>query len=164
MQTLRYIRATSHEWMLVPLRETAPPNCLSIGDQPSLIAAYARAHLMAGPCYKPSVENFWVVLLNTRNRILGHLHVSTGTLNEVSIHARDIFKPAILADAAAIVLCHNHPSGDPSPSDADIKITRDLFRAGQVLRIQVMDHIIIGHPANVPPFSSMRESGQLMPY
>jgi DNA repair protein RadC len=62
------------------------------------------------------------------------------------VHPREVFRPAVIGAAAAIVLAHNHPSGDPTPSEADIKVTRDLIRAGQLLKIDVLDHIVIGQP------------------
>src|SRR2546423_440292 len=90
------------------------------------------------------VENFQVVLLNTRRRLIRVDHVSRGTLDVLLVHLREVFKTAILANAAVLVLVHNHPSGDPTFSEADIKVTRDLIRAGQLLKIEVFDHVIIG--------------------
>ena len=90
------------------------------------------------------VENFQVVLLNTRRRLIRVEQISQGTLDTILVHPREVFKAAIVAGASAIVLAHNHPSGDPSPSEADIKVTRDLIRAGQLLKIEVLDHIILG--------------------
>jgi DNA repair protein RadC len=84
-----------------------------------------------------------VLLLNTRRRIKGHLLVATGTLDTILVHAREVFRPAIVA-AAAVVIMHNHPSGEPEPSEADIKVTRDLIRAGQLPKIEVLDHVIVG--------------------
>src|SRR5579859_5227788 len=93
------------------------------------------------------VENFQVVLLNTRRKLLRVDNISQGTLDTILVHPREVFKPAISANAAAIILVHNHPSGDPTPSEADIKVTRDLIRAGQLLKIDVLDHVIIGRPS-----------------
>jgi DNA repair protein RadC len=87
-----------------------------------------------------------VFILNTRRRIKGHYLVSIGTMDTILCHPREIFRLAVMASAAAIIIAHNHPSGDPTPSEADIKITRDLIRAGQFLKIEVLDHIVIGHP------------------
>jgi DNA repair protein RadC len=84
------------------------------------------------------------LVLNTRRRIIGHNLVALGTLDSCSTHAREVFRPAIIAAGSAIILIHNHPSGDPTPSEADIKVTRDLIRAGQLLKIEVLDHVIIG--------------------
>jgi DNA repair protein RadC len=107
------------------------------------------------------VENFQVVLLNTRRRLIRVEQISQGTLDTILVHPREVFKTAIAAGAAAIVLAHNHPSGDPSPSEADIKVTRDLIRAGQLLKIEVLDHIILGRATHERPrdFVSLRELG-----
>jgi DNA repair protein RadC len=82
-----------------------------------------------------------VFILNTRRRIKGHYLVSIGTMDTILCHPREIFRLAIMASAAAIIIAHSHPSLDPTPSEADIKITRDLIRAGQLLKIEVLDHI-----------------------
>jgi len=89
--------------------------------------------------------------------------VSIGTLDTILVHPREIFRPAIVANAAAIVLAHNHPSGDPSPSEADIKMTRDIIRAGQLLKIELLDHVVVGtaSPERSKPYVSMRELGYL---
>src|SRR5436190_13484692 len=107
------------------------------------------------------VENFQVLLLNTRRKLIRTERISQGTLDTVLVHPREVFKPAIAANAAAIILAHNHPSGDPTPSEADIKVTRDLIRAGQLLKIDVLDHIIIGRatPERAKDFLSLRELG-----
>jgi DNA repair protein RadC len=107
------------------------------------------------------VETFQVILLNTRRRLLRIEQISQGTLDTILVHPREVFKAAIAANAAALVLAHNHPSGDPAPSEADIKVTRDLIRAGQLLKIEVLDHIIIGRATRERPkdYSSLREMG-----
>ena len=90
------------------------------------------------------VENFQVIFLNTRKRMIGMQVLSQGTLDTILVHPREVFSAAIAKRAACLILAHNHPSGDPTPSEADIKVTRDLIRAGQLLQIQVVDHIILG--------------------
>ena len=107
------------------------------------------------------VESFQVVLLNTRRRLIRVEHISQGTKDTLLVHAREVFKSAIAGGAAAIVLAHNHPSGDPTPSDSDIKVTRDLIRAGQLLKIDVLDHVILGRKTNERDrdFVSLREMG-----
>lgn len=107
------------------------------------------------------VETFQVVLLNTRRRLIRVDHVSQGTLDTLLVHPREVFKPAIAANASAVVIVHNHPSGDPTPSESDIKVTRDLIRAGQILKIDVLDHIILGRPTPARPkdYASLRELG-----
>lgn len=108
-----------------------------------------------------NVETLQVLLLNTRRRLIRVEPISQGTLDTLLVHPREVFKTAIAANAAAVVLAHNHPSGDPTPSEADIKVTRDLIRAGQLLKIDVLDHVIIGHatPERPKDYSSLRELG-----
>lgn len=107
------------------------------------------------------VETFQLLLLNTRRRLIRVEQVSQGTLDTILVHAREVFNSAIAARAAAIVLVHNHPSGDPTPSDADIKVTRELIRAGQLLKIEVLDHVILGKATVDRPkdYTSLRELG-----
>jgi DNA repair protein RadC len=102
-----------------------------------------------------------VLLLNTRRRFIRVDSVTDGTLDTLLVHPREVFRKAIAANAAAVVLAHNHPSGDPTPSEADIKVTRDLIRAGQLLKIEVLDHVIIGRatPERPKDYSSLRELG-----
>jgi DNA repair protein RadC len=103
-----------------------------------------------------------VLRLNTRRRLIGEaVKVADGTLDTILVHPREVFRPALEANAAAVVLVHNHPSGDPTPSEADIKVTRDLIRAGQLLKIEVLDHVIIGRATQERPkdYVSLRELG-----
>lgn len=90
-------------------------------------------------------EHFWLLLLNTRNRLLTTYPLSTGTLSAALISPRETFRAALLGGATAIIVGHNHPSGDPSPSREDISVTKVLAEAGKVLGIPVRDHIIIGN-------------------
>ena len=108
-----------------------------------------------------AVEHFQTVLLNARRRLIRVEHISQGTLDTLLIHPREVFRGAIQAGAVALILAHNHPSGDPAPSEADIKVTRDLIRAGQLLKIEVLDHIILGRANRDRPrdFISLRELG-----
>ena len=89
-------------------------------------------------------EYFVVLLLDAKHRVNGLNVVAIGSLMSNIIHPREVFKPACLANAACVILGHNHPSGDPSPSRVDIELTRRLVKAGEVLGIKVLDHIIIG--------------------
>ena len=100
--------------------------------------------------------------LGVRNHQLIRVdQVSQGTLDTILVHPREVFRSAISASASAIVLAHNHPSGDPTPSEADIKVTRDLIRAGQVLKIDVLDHVILGRRSQERSrdYVSLRELG-----
>jgi DNA repair protein RadC len=108
-----------------------------------------------------SVEAFQVLLLNTRKKLIRVEEISEGTLDTLLVHPREVFRAAIAANAAAVILVHNHPSGDPTPSEADIKVTRDIIRAGQLLKIEVVDHIILGRATaeRAKDYSSLRELG-----
>jgi len=108
-----------------------------------------------------NVESFQVLLLNVRQRFLRAEEISQGTLDTLLVHPREVFRAAIVNNAASILLLHNHPSGDPTPSEADIKVTRDLIRAGQLLKINVVDHIILGRatPERTKDYVSLRELG-----
>ena len=90
-------------------------------------------------------EEFVVLLLDAKNRLLGFHVVSVGSLTSSVVHPREVFKIAILGNAAAIILLHNHPSGDPVPSNEDVAITTRLCQIGEVLGIRVLDHIVIGN-------------------
>lgn len=94
-------------------------------------------------------EHFVMIALDSKNKIIGLHVVSIGTLNETLTHPREIFKAAFLMNAARIILAHNHPSGDPTPSDVDIAITKRLCTAGRLLDVPVLDHIIVGEYRSV---------------
>ena len=100
-------------------------------------------------------EHFKLILLDTRNKIIGISTISIGTLNASLVHPREIFKEAIIHNSASVVLAHNHPSGDPEPSEEDLTITKRLVKSGKILGIEVIDHIIIGKTG----FSSFKEKG-----
>ena len=125
-------------------------------DTPERVADYLREHMRH---FK--TEQFIVLLLNTRRRLVKMDNLSHGTLDSILVHSRDVFRAAIAGNAAAIVLVHNHPSGDPTPSEADIKVTRDLIRAGQLLKIDLVDHVILGHATQerAKDWASLRELG-----
>jgi DNA repair protein RadC len=108
-----------------------------------------------------NVETLQVLLLNTRYKLIRVEDISDGTRDTILFDAGAVFKKAIEAGAAAIIVVHNHPSGDPSPSEPDIRATRDLIRAGKLLKIEVLDHVIIGRATAERPkdYSSLRELG-----
>ena len=134
------------EWKIVSLRECPTPQEMQLCETPSKAAAYWRTHITQHPYFNPECECLVVLILNTRRKIKGHYFVSIGTMDTILVHPREVFRLAIMASASAIALMHNHPSNESSPSDADIKVTRDLIRAGQLLKIEVLDHIVIGNP------------------
>lgn len=136
--------SSPYEYKVTALRECPTPESLQHCDTPEKAADYWRMHVATNPYFNSEVECFAVLLLNVRRRVKGHQIVSTGTMESLLVHPREVFRLAIMASAAALVLAHNHPSGEPTPSAADIKVTRDLIRAGQLLKIEVLDHVIIG--------------------
>ena len=106
-------------------------------------------------------EEFRVLLLNTKNALIKKCEVSRGSLNASIVEPREVFKDAIAASAASMILVHNHPSGDPTPSSEDIAVTKRLVKAGELLNIAVLDHIILGHRTTKhdQDFVSLKELG-----
>ena len=104
-------------------------------------------------------EKFWVILLDTKSRMIGRpIEIARGTLDASLVHPREVFKKAIRCNAAAVILAHNHPSGDPTPSKEDIAITQRLIEAAKIIGIAVFDHLILGHPSDLRHgYISLRE-------
>jgi len=132
-----------------------------LGESPVLDTPEQIAALVRDDVRPYRTETFQVVLLNTRKRLIRVVDIASGTLDTLLVHAREVFRHAITSNAASVVLIHNHPSGDPTPSEADAKVTRDLIRAGQLLKIEVIDHIIMGQatPERSKDYVSLRELG-----
>jgi len=130
-------------------------------ESPVLDNPEAIVQLLKAANLVKNVETLQALLLNTRRRLIRVEEISDGTIDTLLVHPREVFKKAIAANASAVVLAHNHPSGDPTPSEADIKVTRDLIRAGQLLKIDVLDHVIIGRATAERPkdYVSLRELG-----
>jgi len=130
-------------------------------ESPVLDTPERIADVLREPNRLYAVEHFQVLCLNTRRRLIAVENIGQGILDQVLVHAREVFAVAIAKRASAIVLAHNHPGGDPTPSEADIRVTRDLIRAGQLLKIEVLDHIILGHRTTERPrdYCSLRELG-----
>jgi len=109
-----------------------------------------------------SKESLRVILLDTRYHLMRVEEISLGSLNESIAHPREIFRPALIHSAYALIVVHNHPSGDPSPSEADHRLTRRLHEAANLLQINLLDHIIIGAPnGSASPYFSFKEAGVL---
>jgi DNA repair protein RadC len=107
-------------------------------------------------------ESLRVILLDTRYHLIRVEEVSIGSVNESIAHPRDIFRPALVSSAYAVIVVHNHPSGDASPSQTDHSLTRRLAEAAELLQIKLLDHIIIGAPAEgIPGYFSFKEAGVL---
>jgi DNA repair protein RadC len=147
------------EYKIMRIRETPLADCLL--DNPEKVHAFWRDHIATRDWYDTEKECFCVMFVNTRRRVTGFNLVSIGTLDTIITHPREVFRPAIVQNASAIVIGHSHPSGDPTPSEADIKITRDLIRAGQLLKVDLLDHVVMGAatPERPKPYVSLRESG-----
>ena len=135
----------------------------SYADLPLIDTPERVADLLREENRSYTVETLQVILLNTRKRMIGLKRISQGTLDTILVHPREVFRAAIAANAAALILVHNHPSGIADPSEADIKVTRDLMRAGQLLKIEVIDHVILGRKTNERPrdYASLRELGYM---
>ncbi len=100
-------------------------------------------------------EHLWVLVLDTRNRVLAIEKLYVGSLNASTVRVAEVFKPAIQRNAASLVVVHNHPSGDPTPSPEDVALTRALVQAGKLLDIEVLDHLVIG----AARYASLKERG-----
>jgi DNA repair protein RadC len=123
---------------------------------PPQIRAPQDVYKLLGPRTKDyDREHFMAVLVNTKNVVLEIVTVSIGSLNASIVHPREVLKPAILASAASIILVHNHPTGDPAPSREDLEFTRRFAKCGELIGIQLLDHIIIGDGT----FRSLKEQG-----
>ncbi len=133
-------------------RAAAEP--LAVGT-PVRDAAAVYAHFR-GRLPQLEREVFYVLLLDGKNRVQGEVRVSEGSLTAALVHPREVFAPAIRAAAAALILVHNHPSGDPTPSAEDCAITQRLRQAGELVGIRVLDHVVIGRGR----WASMAEEGR----
>ena len=126
-------------------------------DRPQVMSARDVAEFLVPQFGTRPVEQFGVVLLDTKHRILRTTLLSVGTLDTSVVHPREVFRAAASAGAAALVLFHNHPSGDPTPSGDDVALTRRLVTAGELMGITVLDHVIVAENT----FYSLQERGCL---
>lgn len=120
----------------------------------SLRSAKSVADIMAPLLQEEVVEVFAVLLLNGKHRIVGMAEVSRGTVTATLVHPREVFGPALRMSSAAVIVVHNHPSGDPEPSVDDVEVTRRLIEAGRMLGVPLLDHVIVGENGR---FTSLRE-------
>ncbi|MCH6256755.1 DNA repair protein RadC [Puniceicoccaceae bacterium K14] len=126
-------------------------------DTPNLVFNYMKSHAMG-----LEVEKFWTLSLNRKNRLIKFNEISSGTASNSLVHPREVFRDSIQNGASAVICIHNHPSGDPFPSSADIKVTRQLKEASKIIGIDFLDHVIIGDEQIDPThvgFYSFQESG-----
>ncbi len=120
------------------------------GDSPLLENAELVASYLAPVVTGLSVEKFWVLCLNRKNRLVKRVEISSGTASNSLVHPREVFREAIREGALAIICVHNHPSGDPAPSAADVTVTRQLREAARTVCIELLDHVIIGQKGRDP--------------
>jgi DNA repair protein RadC len=122
--------------------------------RPRLVNAEEAAAYLVPQFGAYPVERFGVLLLDTKHRLMKVQLVAVGSLDTTVVHPREVFRPATIAGAAAVVLFHNHPSGDPTPSPEDVRLTRRLMTAGTIIGIDVVDHLVLGDTS----YCSIRES------
>jgi DNA repair protein RadC len=132
------------EYKAVALRECPTPIDQQVCEEPGIAAAYWHRHIATQSQFNPEVEFLFALLLNTRRRIKGHSLIASGTLDTTIFSPRELFRVAVIGCASAIIMMHNHPSGDPEPSPADIEHTGRMIQAGEILGIEVLDHVVIG--------------------
>jgi len=130
----------------LPIPDGASGYVSSPRDGYTLLRPYAEGEIQ---------ENLWVILLNTKRRVIGIERVYRGTLDTTPVRVAEIMRPAILAGASAIIVAHNHPSGDTTPSGSDVAMTKRVIDAGDLLGISVLDHLVISDENS----TSMREVG-----
>ncbi|RPF49482.1 DNA repair protein RadC [Thermodesulfitimonas autotrophica] len=118
--------------------------CKPGADRPQILKPEDAARLVMEDMRRLDREEFRVILLDTRNRVIQVETVAVGTLNSSRVEPREVFKSAVRSSAATIILVHNHPSGDPTPSRDDVALTKRLIQAGELLGIEVLDHVVIG--------------------
>lgn len=126
-------------------------------DRPAIKSPENAAALVMEEMRHLDREHFWALLLNAKNQVLAREVISIGTLNFSAIHPRELFKAAIKRSAAGVILVHNHPSGDPTPSRQDIEATARLVEAGNIIGIDVLDHLVVGDNK----FTSFKAQGLL---
>ena len=134
---------------------TAPEE--EVLNRPELVHAHFKAQIAS-----LTVEKFWVLCLNRKNRLLKQVEVTSGTATSSLAHPREVFREAIRHGATAVVCVHNHPSGDPAPSAADVQVTRQLRDAAKAVDIELLDHVIVGRAGADPQgrgYYSFREAG-----
>ncbi|MGD1996013.1 MAG: DNA repair protein RadC [Anaerolineae bacterium] len=124
-------------------------------DRPQICSPGDAAALLLPEIGYQEQEHFWVLFLDTRNRLLGSEPIYKGSLNQSQVRVGEVFREAVRRNCAAIIVAHNHPSGDPTPSPEDVAVTADVVSAGRLLGVEVLDHLVIGQQRWI----SLRERG-----
>jgi DNA repair protein RadC len=148
------------EVRILTVRESA-----TVGEscqKPETVVSIWRDSVATAEWYDTEKEAFVVFLLDRKNRVKDWHLVSLGTVDTSLVHPREVFRAACVTAAASVIVAHHHPSGDPTPSAEDVRVTKQLVAAGQVLGIPVLDHLVIGDPAVMAPgYVSLRDKGYL---
>ncbi|MCH4157618.1 MAG: DNA repair protein RadC [Acidaminococcaceae bacterium] len=118
--------------------------CASAIEKEHITSPRDGAQYLMGKLRNENHEKFYVVLLDTKNKVLEQKQIAEGSLTCAVVHPREVYAPAVLRHAAAILVAHNHPSGDPRPSEEDRELTRALVRTGEIMGIPLLDHVVIG--------------------
>ena len=132
------------------------PGRYPIAVQGRILSPVEAAKVASDATANTTVEEVLVLHLDVQRNLIGLHRVSQGTLDSASVHPREVFKVALLANAAAVIITHNHPGGDPTPSGADIEFTKRLIAAGELIGVGVLDHIVTGQDG---AYTSIREAG-----
>ena len=152
----RSLKKRAYEFKLTRIREAGASSKV---DSPELATEFWKSKVETADWYQESKEQLVILFLNTRYNLHGFNLVSMGSLSETIAHPREIFAPVLCAGAFAFILMHNHPSGDPSPSQADRNLTRRIGEGASIFEIKFLDHVIIG--GRDEPYFSFREMGLL---
>ena len=129
------------------------PDVEGVIRSPENVAEIAKGYLRM---HEEPEEYMYMICMNTKNKIIGVFEISHGNVNSSIVGTREVFQKALLANAVSIILMHNHPSGDCTPSREDVEVTKRLVEAGKILGIQVLDHIIVGDT-----YTSLKEKGYI---
>jgi DNA repair protein RadC len=155
VKALQLITVTEVARRIVQQAQEADP----LLDAPEKVLAYCRPFALG-----LAVEKCWALCLNRRNRLMRRVEITSGTAGSTLVHPREFFREAIREGASAVICVHNHPSGDPAPSSADIRMTRTLRAAAETLEVTLLDHVILGEPTHDPlglGFYSFAQAGLL---
>lgn len=148
---------------LVTVMEVARRVLASAGDPAPILNRPELVHAHLRPVFESlQIEKFWVLCLNRKNRLLKQVEITSGTATSSLAHPREVFREAIRHGATAVICAHNHPSGDPAPSAADVQMTRQLRDAAKAVDIELVDHVVLGRAATDPRgvgFYSFRQAG-----
>ena len=150
----------AYELKVLNVREVTSMEC----NAPDMLLRYWKENIETADWFSHERENMIVILLNTRMVAIGHSIVSIGSLAQTTCCPRDVFRAAIAKNAYAVAILHNHPSGNPTPSDADRSITRRLLDSGELLQVRLVDHVVVGDRSGGvgnAPYFSFREAGMI---